>query len=452
MLDENVNPVAVPVATHAADGGTNEVVIVGGGAGGLELACKLGRKLGHGHVTLVDRALYHIWKPSLHEVAAGTRDIHQEGLSYQMLAHDNKFRFVYGSLSALDSANNTITVEVLNDEVGTEAVPPRQIVYRKLVIAVGSVSNYFGLTGAEENTISLNTTEDAEYFRRRLLKMLSLADLKKQSSPDAGIDIVIVGGGATGVELAAELREASSVYTDYDFPRLHPDKDVRITILEGAPRLLAPLPERVSKAATKLLRERNVSVVTDCRVASIADKFVTDANGNNYPSDLCVWSAGIKAPDLLKSLGLPVTRLGQLEVSGSLKVNGSKNIFALGDCAACVGADGRLVPPRAQAAHQQADYLLDMFMREHKGQAATDAPYVYRDHGSLVSFGRSTSVGTLMGSLTKLGWFVDGFFARMMYTSLHLLHLNALLGPIRTGVTATASSLMKHAKPSVKLH
>ncbi|MDY7547309.1 FAD-dependent oxidoreductase [Glaciimonas sp. CA11.2] len=451
MSNENENLVLAQVANQTT-AASNEVVIVGGGAGGLELACKLGRKLGHGHVTLVDRTLYHIWKPSLHEVAAGTRDIHQEGLSYQMLAHDNKFRFVYGALTALDAINNTITVDAINDEAGVEVVPPRQIAFGRLVIAVGSVSNYFGLNGAEKNTISLNSTEDAEYFRRRLLKLLTLADLKKEFSPDAGIDIVIVGGGATGVELAAELREASGVYTDYDFPRLHPDKDVRITILEGAPRLLAPLPERVANAATKLLRERDVRVVTGCRVASIAEQFVTDANGNDYAFDLCVWSAGIKAPDLLKTLGLPVTGLGQLQVDGGLKVKDSKNIYALGDCAACVSADGRLVPPRAQAAHQQADYLLAIFVREHKGQPVNTAAYVYTDHGSLVSFGRSTSVGTLMGSLSKLGWFVDGFFARMMYTSLHLLHLNALLGPIRTGVTATASSLMKHAKPSVKLH
>jgi NADH dehydrogenase len=431
---------------------SDEIVIVGGGAGGLELACKLGRKLGSGHVTLVDRALYHIWKPSLHEVAAGTRDIHQEGLSYQMLAHDNKFRFVYGAMTALDGINNTITVDAVLDESAQQLIPPRQIGFSKLVIAVGSVSNYFGISGAEENTISLNTTEDAEHFRLRLLKMLALADLQKEKDPQAGVDIVIVGGGATGVELAAELRDASSVYTDYDFPHLNPNRDVRITILEGAPRLLAPLTERISKAATKLLQEREVKVVTDCRVAAIAENFVTDANGNNYVSDLCVWSAGIKAPDFLKTLGLPVTRSGQLEVDGMLKVAGSNNIYALGDCAACVGPDGKMVPPRAQAAHQQADYLLEMFVRSNKGQAALDTPYVYKDHGSLVSFGRNTSVGTLMGSLTKLGWFVDGFFARMMYSSLHLMHLNALLGPVRTGVTAAASSLMKHAKPSVKLH
>lgn len=431
---------------------TDGIVIVGGGAGGLELACKLGRKLGNGHVTLVDRTLYHIWKPSLHEVAAGTSDIHQAGLSYQMLAHDNTFRFVYGAMTALDIANSTITVEAETDEAAVGLIPSRQISFGKLVIAVGSVSNYFGIAGAEKNTISLNTTEDAEYFRLMLLRRLASADLEKEKNPDAGVDIVIVGGGATGVELAAELRDASSVYTDYDFPHLNPNGDVRITVLEGAPRLLGPLTERVSKAATKLLLERDVRVVTDCRVATIAENVVTDANGNHYVFDLCVWSAGIKAPNFLNTLGLPVIKSGQLEVDGFLKVAGSKNIYALGDCAACIGIDGKMVPPRAQAAHQQADYLMENFVREYRGQAAFGKRYIYKDHGSLVSFGKNTSVGTLMGSLTKLGWFVDGFLARMMYTSLHLMHLNALLGPVRTGVTAAASGLMKRAKPSVKLH
>ena len=340
---------------------------------------------------------------------------------------------------------------LLTSEVEQELIPSRQIRFDKLVIAVGSVSNYFGISGAEENTISLNTTADAEHFRLRLLKMLALADMKKEKNPHAGVDILIVGGGATGVELAAELRDASSVYTDYDFPQLDPNRDVRITIFEGAPHFLAPLTEPVSKAASKILQERAVRVVTDCRVARIAENFVTDANGNNYTSDLCVWSACIKAPDFLKTLGLPVIRSGQLEVDTGLKVVGYSNIYALGDCAACIGTDGKMVPPRPQVAHQQADYLANVFVRASKERPALDAPHVHTDHGSLVSFGKNTSVGTLMGLLTKLCWFVDGLFARMMYTNLHL-NSNALLGPVWAVVTAAASSLMKHAKPWVKLY
>ena len=430
----------------------SKIVIVGGGAGGLELACKLGRKLGPGNVMLVDSRLYHIWKPSLHEVAAGTLDIHQEGLSYQMLAHDNSFTYVYGALTALDPLGNSLSVAPIATAAGEEVLPERHIGFDSLVLAVGSTSNYFGVPGAREHTISLNATEDAERFRLKLLKLLSMAELRKETKADASVDIVIIGGGATGVELAAELREASGVYAAYGFQRLHAIKDVRITLLEGAPRILAPLPERVSEAAVKLLNERGITVVTDTRVTAIDAGQVSVASGAVYPAQLCVWAAGIKAPDFLATLGLPTNRAGQIEVDGMLNVKGFPRIYALGDCAACAGADGKLVPPRAQAAHQQADFLVRTFLAQAARKPAPDKPYVYLDYGSLVSFGQSTSVGTLMGSLKGLSWFVEGFIARMMYVSLHLMHHRAVLGTIRTGVLAVARFLIKRSTPLVKLH
>lgn len=429
----------------------SKYVIVGGGAGGLELACKLGRKLGPQQVMLVDSRLYHIWKPSLHEVAAGTLDIHQEGLSYQMLAHDNGFTYVYGAMTALDAAARQLTVAAISSEAGEAVLPERRIGYDSLVMAVGSTSNYFGVPGAAEHTISLNATEDAERFRLTLLKLLTKASLQKGQDGAAGVDVVIIGGGATGVELAAELREASGVYTSYGFGHLDPVRDVRITLLEGAPRILAPLPERVSGAALKLLEQRGIKVVTDCRVTAIAADHVS-VGEQSYPSDIVVWAAGIKAPPFLATLGLPVAKGGQLEVTGELQVKGVPGVYALGDCALCLGADGKPVPPRAQAAHQQADYLLETFLRESRGKAPQAKPYEYRDYGSLVSFGQSTSVGSLMGSLRGFSWFVEGFFARMMYVSLHLLHHQAVLGTIRTGVLAVARFLVKRATPLVKLH
>jgi len=430
----------------------SKFVIVGGGAGGLELACKLGRKLGPQQVMLVDSRLYHIWKPSLHEVAAGTLDIHQEGLSYQMLAHDNGFTYVYGAMTALDSAARQLTVAAITSEGGETVLPERRIGYESLVVAVGSTSNYFGVPGAAEHTISLNATEDAERFRLTLLKLLTRAALQKEARHDGGgVDVVIIGGGATGVELAAELREASGVYASYGFGHLDPVRDVRITLLEGAPRILAPLPERVSGAALKLLGERGIKVVTDCRVTAIAHDHVA-VGAQTYPADIVVWAAGIKAPAFLASLGLPTAKGGQIEVTGALQVKDVPGVYALGDCAHCLGADGKPVPPRAQAAHQQADYLLETFLRQARGKPPQDKPYAYRDYGSLVSFGQSTSVGSLMGSLRGFSWFVEGFFARMMYVSLHLLHHQAVLGTVRTGVLAVARFLVKRATPLVKLH
>ncbi|TFW27950.1 NAD(P)/FAD-dependent oxidoreductase [Massilia horti] len=430
------------------------IVIVGGGAGGLELACKLGRKLGPAKVALVDSRLYHIWKPSLHEVAAGTLDIHQEGLSYQMLGHDNGFTFVYGAMTALDAAVRRLTVAPVTATADNEEVlPERHIEYDSLVIAVGSTSNYFGVPGAREHTISLNGTEDAERFRLKLLRLLAGAEQEAEEGDQAGLDVVIIGGGATGVELAAELREASSVYAVYGFNHLQVRRDVRITLLEGAPRILAPLPERVSDAALRLLNKRAIRVVTDCRVTKIEKDKVIDAKGNTYHANLCVWAAGIRAPEFLASLGLPTNgRSGQIEVDDHLRVKGVPNVYALGDCAGCVDASGQPVPPRAQAAHQQADYLFHTFMRQAAGKPPLAKPYAYRDYGSLVSIGHRTTVGSLMGALRGFSWFVEGFLARLMYLSLHLLHHKAILGPVRTAVLAVARFLIRRTTPLVKLH
>jgi NADH dehydrogenase len=269
--------------------------------------------------------------------------------------------------------------------------------------------------------------------------------------PADGLDIVIIGGGATGVELAAELREASGAYAAYGFNRLQVQRDVRITLLEGAPRILAPLPERVSASAARLLDERAIRVVTDCRVTQIEPHRVTDKEGNVYPSDICVWAAGIRAPEFLASLGLPVTKGGAIEVDSQLRVKGVEGVYALGDCAACLDGAGKPVPPRAQAAHQQADYLVKTFVKLDKGHPPPKDPYLYKDYGSLVSIGHQTTVGNLMGSL-RATWFVEGFLARIMYTSLHLMHHQAILGSMRTGVLAVARFLIRRTTPLVKLH
>lgn len=431
----------------------SSVLIVGGGAGGLELACKLGRKLGPDRVTLIDPKMYHIWKPSLHEVAAGTLDIHQEGLSYPMLAHNNGFNFVLGSMSGLNAEGKEVNIAAVTDDAGDEVLPARILSFGTLVIAVGSQSNYFGVKGAQEHTISLDGPQQAENFRLKMLKQLATLDMRKKDQPDVSLDIVIIGAGATGVELAAELREASHVHSRYGFSRIDAAKDVTITILEGAPTILPVLPESVSSAALRLLQQRHIKVVNNCRVVEISAKQVQDTHGNRYKADLCVWAAGIKAPAWLAELGLPVNRNNQLEVQGDLMVKGQSAIYSMGDCAACEQPDGSMVPPRAQSAHQQADYIYEAILNQERGKEATDQPYLYKDHGSLVSLGSRSSVGSLMGGLFKSSSvFVEGLFARTMYASLHLMHHYAVLGGMKTVLLALARFLVKRATPLVKLH
>ncbi len=430
----------------------HKVVIVGGGAGGLELAAKLGRKFGPGHVLLVDKSGGHIWKPSLHEVAAGTLDIHREGLSYFMLAKDCGFTFIYGELEALDRETRRLKLKPVFSDTQDEVFPAREIGYDTLVMAVGSKSNFFGTPGAAQFAIALDSTEEAERFRLRLLHELVTANRRKSAQPGYTLNIGIVGGGATGVELAAELLEACADASFYGLNDLDPSTDIRITLLEGSDRILSALPEKMSAAAQKLLEDRGVTVHTSVRVASVERDALIDGDGRRYPADLCVWAAGIEAPAWLSRLGLETNRINQLVVDSSLRT-GDSSIYALGDCAQApwLGEDHPL-PARAQVAHQQAGFLMDTLRARINGEDPGTREFRFRDYGSLVSVGHSRGVGSLMGVLSGKSWFVEGLLARLMYMSLHLLHHLAVLGPVRTGTLAIGRLFMKRGAPRVKLH
>ncbi|TGV09269.1 NAD(P)/FAD-dependent oxidoreductase [Alcaligenaceae bacterium 429] len=430
------------------------VVVVGGGAGGLELAAKLGRRFGPEKVYLIDKMDEHIWKPSLHEVAAGTLDIHREGLSYFMLARDNGFTFVPGRMHALDKENKTISLQAVRNAEGEEMLPARTVEYGVLVMAVGSKSNFFNTPGAEEFAIALDSTHQAERFRMRLLYELTKSSRVKSADGDVGpLEIAIVGGGATGVELAAELMEANASLQAYGTHTLDQARSLHITLIEGADRVLAALPPKVSLRATQLLQKRGVTVHTSVRVSEVRKGFLQDTNGTEYPADLCVWAAGIKAPAFLTELGLEVNRINQLVVNDHLQTADSY-IYALGDCAQAPWGEeaGQYLPARAQVAHQQAAYLIKVLAKQLKGLPAHTEAFDYKDYGSLVSVGHSKGVGSLMGVLQGRSWFVEGLVARTMYMSLHLMHHMAILGVLRTASMALGRLLLKRSAPRVKLH
>jgi len=429
----------------------HRVVIVGGGAGGLELAAKLGRRHGPQCVTLVDSRPIHIWKPSLHEAAAGTLDIHQEGLSYLMLANLCGFTFALGELRAVDREQRAITLGAVLDSHGDEVLPQRELAYDTLVLALGSISNFFNTPGAAQHAVTLDNTENAEEFRLTMLKAMVQVDQAKVRDPSARLDLVIVGGGATGVELAVELHEAGNTVAAYGLPNFRADRDLAITLVEGAPRILAALPEKISSAALARLTELGIRVETDCRVAEVTPRSVKTADGREFAASLCMWAAGIQGPPLLATLDMPLSRAGQLMVDDHLQ-SPDPNILALGDCCAVPRGNGGAVPARAQAAHQEAGYLARKITARIRGAAEPQAPYQYLDRGSLVSLGQDAGVGSLMGKLAGRGLFVSGTLARLMYMSLHLMHHHAVLGLGRTASMALARLLMRRTHPRVKLH
>lgn len=433
------------------DAPSSNIVIVGGGAGGLELAAHLGHRLGPERVALVDKTVFHIWKPSLHEVAAGTLDVHREGLTYFMLAKDHDFTFTLGEMDSLDRAGKAIGLKPVRDAEGGEVLPARRMAYGTLVLAVGSCSNFFNTPGAAAHAMAIDSTEQAERFRLRMLSVLVRADHAKGNGAGRPVRIAIVGGGATGVELAAELELAVRGMVYWGLRHLDPATDVKIEVMEGAARLLPLLPERVGKAATRLLHERGIEVATSVRVAAVEAATLRDAEGREHPYDLCAWAAGIEAPGFLATLGLPTNRIGQLVVDGCLRTS-DPAIYAFGDCAQVEWNGHGFVPARAQAAHQQVHYLYRRLVRQSGGKPEASAPFRFKDYGSLVSFGHSRVVGNVMGFLSSRGLFVQGTVARLMYVWLHLNHYATLLGWTRTGALALGRLLMRRLAPRVKLH
>ncbi len=435
----------------------HRIVIVGGGAGGLPLAAKLGDRYGRGHevqVTLVDRNGTHVWKPLLHEVAAGRMDADSHALDYPAIAYWHHFRFKQGALRGLDRASKQVLLDAVKGPQGEEILPQRAVPYDTLILCIGSTSNDFGVPGALQHPISLDTPEEAERFHQRLLAACVRADGRAAEGGTPIVNIVIIGAGATGVELAAEIRQTTRALAAYGLDNLDPPRDIRIAILEAFTRILPPLSDRVAKAATELLDKLHVDVHTGERVTEIDADGVHTASGRFYPADLTVWAAGIMAPPILRNLdGLEANRANQLVVDASLQTTRDPDIFAFGDCAAApwLGQkEGATLPPRAQVAHQQAEFLAKVIKARLAGKPF--GQFHFHDFGSLVSLGELSAVGNLMGRLVGGSLVIQGLIARLMYTSLYKMHQVSIHGYIRVAFDTLGRLLRERLEPRVKLH
>jgi len=433
----------------------HKIVIVGGGAGGLELATQLGRKLGKRRkalVTLVDRSRTHLWKPLLHQVAAGSMDLNDHELDYLYQARWHHFQFRLGRMDGLDRAAKQIHLAPTLDEAGREVLSAYSIPYDTLVIAVGSTTNDFGTPGAAEHAISLDNPQQAALFHSQLLNACLRANAQQGHLESGQLHIAIIGAGATGVELAAELHNTIREFLSFGLDRINPEKDIKITIVEAAPKILPALSDRLSSAVSGLLQKLNVEVLTGERVTEVSTRGVKTATGREIPAELVVWAAGIKAPDFLKDIGgLETNRINQLAVAQTLQTTRDENIFAFGDCASCPWPEKKnSVPPRAQSAHQQASHLYRMLPRRLRGEAVK--PFEYRDFGSLISLGKFSTVGSLMGGITRGSVMIEGFFAKIMYLSLYKMHEFALHGFTKVFLDTLARIITRRTEPHIKLH
>lgn len=322
------------------------------------LATSLGHRLGRrkkARITLIDASLTHVWKPLLHEIAVGTMDSHKDDVIFLSHAKNHGFRFQQGRMDGLDRSRRLIHLAPILDPEGQEVIPRRTMGYDTLVIAVGGVCNDFGTPGIKEHCLFLDNHHQADQVHRCLLGACLRTQLQEGPLRKGQLQVAIVGAGATGVELAAELHKATRRLIAYGLDRIDPERDVKISLIEAGPRVLPALDEPLAEATAQELRRLGVEIHAGEQVVEVTEAGVRTKSGLFIPAELRIWSAGVKAHDFLKDLdGLETNRVNQLVVDRCLQTTRDPDIFAIGDCAAVPqpGSD-RPVAPRAQAAYQE---------------------------------------------------------------------------------------------------
>jgi len=432
-----------------------QIVVVGGGAGGLELVTRLGAKYGRRQhdILLVERNLTHIWKPLLHEVAAGSLDANLDEVGYRSHCHRWGYRFFYGAMETIDRTARQIVVAPLIDEDGRELIGRHRTGYDYLVIATGSITNDFGTPGVAQNCLFLDDRTQADRFRNKLLNQCLRASRALSENPraDAFVRVAIVGAGATGVELAAELYNAASALRYYGL-EVFDESRLKVTLIEAGARILPALPQRLADAARAELEALGVRILTSTRVTSVTPEWIQTQDGESIAADLKIWAAGVRGADNLCNIGdLETTPSCQLVVRPTLQTTRDDRIFALGDCCYCLlpGSD-RPVPPRAQAAHQMAATVFDNLGRLMHGKPLR--AYAYTDRGSLISLSRYSTVDSLMGNLVGGRMAIEGRLARFVYMSLYRMHLLAIHGWLRGMALILIGHVARILRPRLKLH
>jgi NADH:ubiquinone reductase (H+-translocating) len=424
----------------------HRIVVVGGGIAGIVTATHLSRALRRSElvdVLLIDHNRAHIWKPMLHTFAAGTANYTNENISFISHAKLNGFKYWPGELRGLDRSGKAVDLGPVPLPDPKETLAGRSIPYDTLILAVGSRANEFGTPGVAENCHFIDDIREAqafsEVFRSRIYQAVATR---------SDVHVAVVGGGATGVELSAQLSQHVDTLSGYitnDVPT-----HLRLTLIENGSRLLGPFPERISKAVEAKLQQLGINVRTSAKVVGADAKGVILDGGQRIDAGLIVWAAGVKAPDVVSKLGLEVNRKGQIVVRPTLQSQTDENVFALGDCSTLSAPDGKPLPTTAQVARQQAVFLarsLAGHLRQHKPLDE----FHFRDMGSLVSLGEYAAYGTLGSHGFFRGGFLKGRIAQLAHATLYRMHQMDLYGPARGGITLLANDLTRAIRPRILL-
>lgn len=417
---------------------SDRLVIVGGGAGGLELALRLA-KSGREDVLLIDRSATHVWKPRIHELAAGLRRGHVEELDYAGLGEQWGFAFEQGALCDIAPATKTITLAAIGD--GRILVPERKLRFRALVLALGGVTPDMGTDGVLDHAVMLDNENDAEALARRFSAGLLAHSLARNNGP---FNIVIVGSGPTGVELAAHLA------TDATCGALAPRSalpETRITIVEAADTFMSGMDDDVRRAISGRMDEAGVHIKTGQKVNKVSASTVKTEDGDQFPADLTIWATGRVGPLVAGDINvLSTNKKRQWRVRRSLQSIDSDAIFALGDCSYI---DDDPAPPTAQAASEQAEHLARELPRYLVGEQP--AKFEYEDKGTLLSLGGAGSAGAVRGYFGD-DFQVRGRLARAAYRGLQRQHEFIVLGAAKGTAKLISDVFGRSGGPRLKVY
>jgi len=422
------------------------IVIAGGGIAGILLATKLGDQLGRSGraaVTLIDSSPTHIWKPMLHTIAAGTRDVQQQQVIYLAHAREHGFTYLPGEVRGLDRERRRVELGAIWAPDGGVIVEPRTVDYDVLVMSLGSRANDFGMPGVKAHCHFIDSQQQAENFNAVLRN-----HVRRCVAQDEALRVAVVGAGATGVELSAELSRLLEIASRYGDPSIR--GRLNLTLLEGGPRVLPAFPPQISASSQQQLERIGFRVMTSTQVTS-ADARGFHHNGSLVEADLMVWAAGVKAADFMDKLaGLETNRSNQLIVDATLQTTRDDHVFAIGDCA-CLTPEGheRPLPPTAQVATQQAEYLARHLPRWLEGKPLPG--FVFRDFGSLVTLSDYDAFGTVGRFGLFKGGIISGRAAQLGHALLYRRHQKALHGLGKATLLWTAEQISNLVRPKIRL-
>lgn len=397
-----------------------KIVILGGGFGGLYTARELEKKLGADpdvEITLVNRENFFLFTPMLHEVAAS--DLDPADILNPIRKLLKRARFFVGNVEAIDLDSKKVKVS------HGEGQHPHELAYDQLVIALGSVSNFFSLPGVKEHALTMKSLNDAVTLRSRLIEQLDEADFECcPAMRDWLMTIVVAGGGFAGVETVAGvndfLREAVKYYRNLK------EEMIRVVLIEHGPAVLPELDVSLGVYAAEKLSRRGVEIRLQTAVTSMSERAVTLSDGRSINTRTLIWTAGTAPNPLLAALACSKEK-GKLIVDENLEIPGRRGVWALGDCAAIRDRQsGKLYPPTAQHALRQGKVVAHNVIAAVRG--AAKKPFVFSTIGQLAAIGRRTGVAHILGVN------FSGYIAWWMWRTIYLCKLPRLEKKVRVAL------------------